>query len=402
VADAGGDAVTVVTPLPAPPVPQSGRRPLRVLQVIDDLGRGGAQAVVLAALRLADPARLEMRAACVGDHVDAALLREMRRWSAGVVVLGARRMWDVRAVARLAAIVRRSDIDVVHTHLAHGDALGGAAARLAGRPVVSTLHAVAADRLTVPQPRRAVAAAATRRLGSRLIAVSEAVRDSHVAELGLDPARLTVLRNVPVAPLILGERGDRRATRARLGVGEGPVVCVAARLAPPKDHDTLLRALPDVLARHPDLTLLVAGDGPRRGELEALARSHGVDSAVRFLGLRTDVPELLAAADVVCNLTHEAEGLSITVLDALSLGRPVVATRIASVEEVIAHGRSGMLVAPRDVAGAASALLSLLGDSDRRRRIGDEARGATAVGLDGRRWMAELERVYAEAAGVAA
>jgi glycosyltransferase involved in cell wall biosynthesis len=368
--------------------------------VIDDLGRGGAQAVVLATVRLADPARLEMRVACVGDHVDAALLREMRRWSAGVDVLGARRMWDVRAVRRLAARVRRSGIDVVHTHLAHADALGAAAARLAGRPVVSTLHAVAGDRLTVPQPRRAVAAAATRHLGSRLIAVSEAVRDTHVAELDIAPARLTVLRSVPVAPLLVGEGRDPRATRVRLGVGERPVVCVAARLALPKDHDTLLRALPDVLARHPDLTVLVAGDGPRRGELEALARSLGVDRAVRFLGLRTDVAELLAAADVVCNLTHEAEGLSITVLDALSLGRAVVATRIASVEEVIADGRNGMLVAPRDVAGAASALLTLLGDADRRRSIGEEARRTTALTLDGPRWMAELERVYAEAAGV--
>jgi glycosyltransferase involved in cell wall biosynthesis len=392
--------VRVATPLPAPPVPECGPRPLRVLQVVDDLGRGGAQAVVLAALRLADPVRLEMRVACVGDQVDAALLREMRRWSASVDVLGARRMWDVRAVGRLAARVRRSGIDVVHTHLAHADALGGAAARLAGRPAVSTLHAVAGDRLTTPQPRRAVATAATRHLGSRLIAVSEAVRDSHVAELGIAPARLTVLRNVPVAPLMVGEGRDPRATRARLGVGEGPVVCVAARLALPKDHDTLLRALPAVLARHPDLTVLVAGDGPRRGHVEELARSLGVDRAVRFLGLRTDVAELLAVADVVCNLTHEAEGLSMTVLDALSLGRAVVATRIASVEEIIADGRNGMLVAPRDVAGAATALLALLGDTDRRRRIGDEACRATALTLDGRRWMAELERVYAEAVGV--
>jgi glycosyltransferase involved in cell wall biosynthesis len=392
--------VTVATPLPARPVTGPGRRPLRVLQVVDDLRRGGAQAVVLAAVLLADPARLEMRVACVGDHVDATLLREMRQWSAGVDVLGARRMWDVRAVGRLAARVRRSGIDVVHTHLAHADALGAAAARLAGRPAVSTLHAVAADRLTVPQPRRAAAAAATRHLGSRLIAVSEAVRDSHVAELGIAPARLTVLRNVAVAPLMVREGRDPRTTRARLGVGEGPVVCVAARLALPKDHDTLLRALPDVLARHPDLTVLVAGDGPRRGELEVLARSLGVDRAVRFLGLRTDVAELLAAADAVCNLTHEAEGLSITVLDALSLGRPVVATRIASVEEVITDGRNGMLVAPRDVAGTASALLAILGDTGLRRRIGDEACRATALKLDGRRWMAELERVYAEAAGV--
>ena len=394
--------MTVATPLPARPVPAPGRRPLRVLQVVDDLGRGGAQAVVLAAVRLADPARLEMRVACVGDHVDAALLRELRRWSAGVDVLGARRLWDVRAVGRLAARVRRSGIDVVHTHLAHADVLGGAAARLARRPAVSTLHAVAADRLTVPRPRRAVAAAATRHLGSRLIAVSEAVRDSHVAELGIAPARLTVLRNVPVAPLMLGEGRHPRATRARLGLGEGPVVCIAARLALPKDHDTLLRALPDVLARHPDLTVLVAGDGPRRGELEALARSLGVSDAVWFLGMRTDVAELLAAADVVCNLTHEAEGLSITVLDALSLGRPVVATRVASVEEVVADGRTGMLVALRDVAGAASALLAAP------RRHGPPAtarrRGAPgdALTLDGRRWMDDLERVYAEAAGAAA
>ncbi len=372
--------------------------PLRVLQVVDDLERGGAQAIVLAAARLVDPARVEMRVAGLSGRLDAALAREVRAACAQLVVLGARGLWDVRAVGRLARLIGRAEVDVVHTHLAHSDVLGGLAARLTGRPAVSTLHAVAADRMTLPRRRRLAADAATRHLNRHLVAVSDAVRDSHSAALGLPSARIAVLHNVPVAPLLLPPGFDAAQARAELGLGPGPVVCVAARLALPKDHDTLVRALPAVLERHPELTVLVAGDGPRRDELVALARALRVDDAVRFLGVRADVPRLLAVADVVCNLTHEAEGLSITVLDGMSLGRPVVATAVASVAEVVAHERTGMLVAPRDVAGAASALVALLDDASRRERIGRAAQAEVATRHDPGRWAAQLEGIYRDAA----
>ena len=369
-----------------------------MLQVIDDLERGGAQAVVLGALRLADAARIEMRVASVSGRADPALAADVRSACSQLALLDTRGLWDVRAVARLRAIIRDADIDVVHTHLAYADALGGLAARLAARPVVSTLHAVADDRATIPRRRRLAADAATRHLSGRLIAVSEAVRDSHATALGLDPGRIVVLRNVPVAPLLLPPGFDAASARAELGLGAGPVLCAAARLAPPKDHDTLLRALPAVLARHPSLTLLVAGDGPRRGELAELARALGVDHAVRFLGVRSDVAQLLSCADVVCNLTHEAEGLSITVLDAMSLGRAVVATGVESVAEVVTDRRTGMLVAPRDVPGVTAALLALLEDEQLRRRVGEDAAREMTTRLDGGRWMSELEGVYRAAA----
>ena len=371
---------------------------VRVLQVIDHLHVGGAQAVLRGISMLADRSRFQLSVANVMRGYDPDLVGALRASCREVLLLEGRGMWDLRAVASLVRAIRRSRIDVVHTHLAIGDFCGGLAGRLTGRPVVATLHSVAGDRRTHPLPRRTLARFATRSLADELIAVSEAVKTSHVEELGIASARLRVLRNVSLAGLLLPPDFDRRRKRAELRLGDEPVAAAVARLAAPKDHDTLLRALPSVLAECPTLRVLIVGDGPRRDELERLARELAVGHAVRFLGQRADAVEIVAATDVICSPTLENEGLSITVLDAMKLGIPVLATRVSSLEEVIADGRSGLLVPPRDSRAFAAALLMLLRDADTRRRIGAAARVEAGAQLDPGRWIREHEAIYARLA----
>lgn len=376
------------------PRPDGGGRRLCVLQVVDDLGRGGAQSVVHALVRLRDRDRFRMEVASVTPRRDARFAERIRADSDGLRMIGARGLWDLGAVMSLARLIRERDVDVVHTHLASADVLGGLAGRVTGRPVVTTLHSVAADRQTHPGPRRLLTDIATRRLADERVAVSEAVRSSIAARLHVDPSRVRVIRNVSIAPALLPEGLTREAARARLGLGGEPLICMAARMERPKDHDTLLRALARLRAEHPGATLLLAGDGARRPELEALAEGLELGAAARFLGVRGDVAELLVAADVVCNLTFEQEGLSITVLDAMALGRPVVASHIPSVEEVIRDGCNGLLVAPRDVEGARAALAGLLADPVLRERIGRRASEDLRQTSDPGAWMREYERLY--------
>jgi glycosyltransferase involved in cell wall biosynthesis len=339
-----------------------------------------------------------MRVACVRHDFDPGLAGQMAAAGSGLRILDAGGLWDVRVAAILARQLRRERIDIVHVHLSAGGFLGGLAARLSGRPVVATLHSVADDRRTHPLRRRVLVDVATRRFPTEIVAVSDAVRSTHLDALALPPGRVTVVRNVSIARELLPPGFDPERARAALGLGTGPALCMAARLALPKDHDTLLRAVAELVPDHPGLTLLVAGEGPRRAELRALADDLGLGDRVRFLGQRSDVIELLAAVDVVCNLTHEAEGLSITVLDAMRLGRPVLATRIPSVAEVLEDGRAGVLVTPRDVGAAAAALRRLLGDPHERARLGERARAHSLAALDPQRWMGAYEAVYARAA----
>jgi glycosyltransferase involved in cell wall biosynthesis len=373
---------------------KSTSRRLRILHVLDHLALGGAQFVVFGIARLADSTRFEIHTANVSGVYDPEVIDHVRAACAGIHTIGARAAWDVRALGALVRLIRRGKFDVVHAHLMVSTILGTAAARVARRPVTVTLHNVAADRRNYPRARRLLDAFATRRLANDLVGVSDAVKQTYVDELGFPADRIRVIRNAPVAPLLLPAGFERDRKRRELGVADRLVLTSVARLEETKDHETLLKALPSVIERHPAVTLLIAGDGNLRDRLEELARSLGVAQSTRFLGVRRDAAELTSAGDALCNLTREFEGLPIAVADAMSLGVPVVATRTAALEEVLTNGHSGMLVNAGDVSGVARALIALLDDAEARRRIGAAGRRVVAAQLDPERFIREHERMY--------
>lgn len=362
--------------------------------MIDRLRPGGAQSVVLATSRLLDPERFELSVASVMAGAHPGLVEAVRESSRDVLLLEGRGLWDVRLLPRLVGAIRRQRVDLVHTHLAFGDILGGLAGRACGKPVVSTLHSVGGlEAHDHPWRRRALHGLAVRRLPTHVIAVADAVR-AWCVETGVPEDRVSVIPNVPLAPLVLPPGFDAARKRAELGLGGGPVLCVPSRLSPQKDHETLLRALPDVARAVPGVTLLVVGEGRLRDRLERLATDLGLDARVRFLGVRVDAVELMAASDVIVNLTRTNEGLPIVVLDAMSLGLPVVATDAGGVAEALEDGETGLLVQPGDVGSVSAALVALLTDPERRNRMGAAARAVSSARYDPHRWIRELEQVY--------
>ncbi len=209
-------------------------------------------------------------------------------------ILGGRALWDPRPVLSPVRLIRDEHIDLVHTHLEGADVIGGAAARLSRRPLVSTLHIVHEWRANLRRGRQVLADGAARWLPQRFIAVSEPVKESHVRQLHLDPAKIEVLPNVSLADRSLPDGFDRQAFRPTLAPAGSVVLCtVATLIANKKDVPSLLRAMPavrDALDR--DVTLIVVGDGPQRPELERLATDLGVADAVRFTGYRDDAIQI--------------------------------------------------------------------------------------------------------------
>ena len=207
------------------------------------------------------------------------------------------------------------------------------------------------------------------RLYRRIIAVSEEVRRRYESELHVPGGRLVVARNairVPGAPPTADS-----ALRATLVDGRPDyVVITPARLHAQKGHTYLLQAAAQV----PDATFVFAGDGPLRMALEAEARRLGVAVRCVFLGQRSDVPALLAAADLFV-LPSLFEGLPVSVLEAMAAGRPVVATAIGGTDEAVTSEETGLLVAPRDPAALASAIRRLQADPALARRLAAAARG---------------------------
>jgi glycosyltransferase involved in cell wall biosynthesis len=227
-------------------------------------------------------------------------------------------------------------------------------------------------------------------LYQRIIAVSEEVKRRYAGELRVPDRTLAVVRNAirvpPAAPM------RDAALRAALVDGRPDfVVLTPARLHPQKGHRYLLQAAAQV----PDATIVLAGDGPLRAELEAEARDLGVAGRCVFLGQRADVPALLAAADLFV-LPSLFEGLPVSVLEAMAAERPVVATAIGGTDEAIASEESGLLVPPKDPAALASAIRRLQADAPFARRLAAAARARVEREFSSEATARHVMRVYDE------
>jgi glycosyltransferase involved in cell wall biosynthesis len=284
--------------------------------------------------------------------------------------------------------------DVFHCHVGTGceDWDGVRLARRAGcRVIVQSQHLP----YLVSHPRKRRAFHHGIEQVDRLIAVSEGVRHSY-QRIGVPPERITTIAN-GVAPL--RHRIGRDAARAALGLDpQQPVVLTVGRLTHMKGQCSLVDAVPGLLARFPDLAVVLLGNGPLREALEKQAAELGVGGAVRFPGHRPDARQLLAAADVFV-LPSRHEGMPLVALEAMEAGLPVVATRVIGSEEVVEDGSTGALVRPADPAALEDAVGRLLADPDLRRRQGDAGRLRYLAGFTRQRMARDTAAVYEAALG---
>jgi glycosyltransferase involved in cell wall biosynthesis len=173
-----------------------------------------------------------------------------------------------------------------------------------------------------------------------------------------------------IDPERYGTTANRAALRARLGLDANrDYVIHVARMHPVKDHPTLLHAFAQVATTHANVDLLLAGDGPGRDDLEALAARLGISARVRFLGVRQDVPDLLNAADIF-TLPSISEAASLTLLEAMAAGLPAVVTDVGGNGEIVRAGVDGLLVPRGDASALAQAFRRLLDDPSERTRMG--------------------------------
>jgi glycosyltransferase involved in cell wall biosynthesis len=269
----------------------------------------------------------------------------------------------------LSELARRERFDVVHTarataHVMAALSVGRTAPIVHLRGSASPPRAHAANRFLY------------RRLTAAVVASSARVRQAVIERLGVPPERMHRLLT-PVDASVFRPSVPEPALARALGIPNGAkVVMNVARLAPIKGHDVLVRAMASVVARCPEAVLVLVGE-PWSGQpaaLRAAARRLGIEASVVLAGRRDDVPSLLALADVCVSSSVGSEENSRAVSEYMAGGRPVVATSVGVVPELVEEGVSGFLVPPGDAAALASALSSLLADPARARRMGDEGR----------------------------
>jgi glycosyltransferase involved in cell wall biosynthesis len=320
------------------------------------------------------------------------LQQAMRSLDVPTFGLGARVGWSaLLAARRLARLLRPQGVALLHAHCFLPTLTAVWAARLLGVPLVFTRHH-SDHHLRLGKRWHTRLDAWSARRAARVIAVSEATRAILVDVEQVPPGRVTVVWN-GMEPLREPSEGELRDLKESLALDGRPVCLVPARLHEEKGHLVLLRALPEVLRQVPDLVVLCAGDGPHRARIEREAQ--GLGPAVRFLGQRGDVPALIALSRLVA-LPSLAESFGFAAVEAMSLGRPVVATRAGGLPEVV--GDAGLLADVGDAPGLARAMIAVLTDPARASALGARGRERALV-FSCERMLRGYEAVYAGLGG---
>jgi glycosyltransferase involved in cell wall biosynthesis len=346
---------------------------MRVMFVTPDLRMGGAERHLVTLACALDRTRFSATVVCVKGL--GPLHRDLAEQGIEVSSLGAgeRSLALPKALLRLALQMRRGRTEAVVTHGLSANVLGRLAAAIVRVPVrITWKHNcghLSHHGLLERWSERLLGSLCTRYIG-----VAQGQLPYLYGYLRLAPRKVRIIHNsidaqrYPSAEKLAGRRGD-------LGLDERDrVVAVVAVLRAEKDHETILRAIHRLAALLPRVKLLLIGDGPERGRLQALAQELDIQERVLFLGSRADAAELLACADVVTLASHTVECFPYAILEAMAMRRPSVCTAVGGLPEMIEEGVTGYLVPPRDPAALAHALGSVLGAEDCGRAMGEAAR----------------------------
>ncbi len=358
--------------------------PMPVLLVIDSLAGGGAERYVVDLAVALRRRGWPVEVACSTGGVRAGALAE-----AGVPVsilldtLVKRRVSRRygRALRRLIADRRPA---LVHAHLYASAAAAAQAIRDLAVPLVITEHTEAPWRR---RRAREVSREVYRR-ADRVVAVSTAIRDVLVEEYDVPFGQVDVVLPATTAPV------DERPMPGR---PRGAVVGVVGRLVPEKGVDVFLQAAALVLSVVPHARFLVVGDGPMRADLDRRAAGLGIADSVTFTGFRADAPQIIAGLDILA-VPSRSDGSPLVVCEAMAAGIPVVASRVGGLPDLVADGRTGLLVRPGQAEDLARAMVLLLLDPTGADVLGTRARAVAATRTHAH-LVDRMEAIYCRLAG---
>lgn len=368
-------------------------RRLNLLQVVPGLTVGGTEKMFVQFLPLFDKARYNLSVCCLKGQ--AALSNELKERGIKVEYLNMPRgpgflilLDSFRAVIKLFYLMKNKKIDIIHSYLFRANILCRIAAKLARVPVViSSMQGIEVTRkcplflekLTSP-------------LVDKFTAVSDAIRIYIIQKAHIDPKKIVTIRN----GIGLIEAKVTPIEREELGLKPNvAIVGVVSRLAKEKGHQYLLNAARIIIREYPEVHFLIVGDGPQREELVKSAFNLGLKEHITFTGYRRDVLRVLALFDIFA-LATLWEGLSMVILEAMVMAKPVVTTNVVGNPEVIVDGVTGFLVRPRDSESLAERILILLKDDNLRKQMGGAGRRRIEEKFTIERVVSETGRLYEE------
>lgn len=366
----------------------------RILYILRNMQPGGAETFLLAMLQRINGRRVSADIAAL--YGGGQLKDEFERTGARTYELGFRNIYDLGGYRRLTRLIRGNSYDVVHTKLFHADFAGRICARVAGvRRIFTTVESVHEWSVARHQKSRLKYAAFrySARLNSRVIAVSQDIRRALIENVGLSQQLIEVIPNGVDLEVFDPEKAGTGTLRAELGLLDNALMAGAVgTLSPVKCHQTLILAAPEVLRRHPNVYFIIVGRGDQSA-LRQLAHEQGVGERVIFTGVRRDITNVLASLDVYI-MTSLSEGISLALLEAMAMARPVIATNVGGNPEIINSPDAGLLFSAGDHIVLARSIIELLSDSSRRKALGHVARERVRHAYSLSRTIARYEQLY--------
>ena len=343
---------------------------------------GGTERQMTELVRRLDGSPFEVHIACF--HRRGAWLGRAEEHAASLAefpISGFRRAATFTQARRFAAWCRERSIALVHTADLYANIFALPAALMGGVPVrIGNRREINPDK----SPAQIALQRAAYACAHVVVANSAAAGDRLVTER-VPRSRIRIVPNGIDAAAYTPADHDRPIRR----------IVTVANLRPEKAHDVLLEAAVLVLHRYPDAQFIIAGDGPRRQELEARAESHGIASRVQFIGHASNVPDLLASSDLFV-LASRSEAFPNSVLEAMATALPIVATRVGGIVELIENQRTGVLVPPDDPRALGHAILDLIQWRSHAVRLGRAARAQVEAHYSWDRMIASFEHLYLE------
>jgi glycosyltransferase involved in cell wall biosynthesis len=406
--------------------------PANVVYLVDGLGLSGKTKAMVDLVVGLDPARYRPTVVCF-DTERSPLYDRLVRLGVGVEEVPCPDGLNLKVVARLAAVMRRLRPDLIHCYNPRTMLYGGAVARVLG--IRATLGSLSAFACLTPDgdykflPQKLFSSSQRNRLRNRtlswlmraIVTVSPSLGKNFCRYNGIDERRLRVVPyGVDIERFARVTPEQIAAFRARYAIAPGDLAIASiGRLVEQKDYPTQLRAFALAAARVPSLVMLLVGDGPLRGELEALARELGIADRVRFAGHCEDVPVALRAIEIFV-IASKFEPYGVALLEAKAAGAAIVATRVNEIPEILGDGAghhdgsgegkgdgdgvetaTGRLVPPGDPAAMADAFVQLAEDGALRRAVGTRAARDARVRHSLAAAIEAYQRLYDEARGLA-